>query len=139
MLYKLRTIFAWSIPVFMMHGIEEYVMGFPNADPIFGFVFQPILMMDMADAVFITFQIMLWVLLIMALLMLHGEQWQRHLLVVPGMMYLFEFHHIFEAIVRKNYYPGMFTAILFPVFAVLFWKEYLHDYRESSSNPKSSS
>lgn len=135
MFRKLRTIFAWSIPVFIAHGIEEYVMGFPDTDPIFGFAFQSILVMDTANAVFIMFQIMLWILLIVSLLMLHGEQWQRRLLLIPGIVYVFEFHHLYEAIVRQQYYPGTFTSLLFPVFAVFFWKEYSREYRQYPSEP----
>lgn len=124
MLHKLRTIFAWSIPVFIAHGIEEYLTGFTKVDRIFAFVFQPVLGMSIANGTFVVFQIMAWIFLIVCAVLLMGERWQKRLLIIPGLLYIFEVHHLIEALLRWNYYPGLLTAIIFPVFAILFWREY---------------
>ncbi|TSC59139.1 MAG: Uncharacterized protein Greene041662_646 [Candidatus Peregrinibacteria bacterium Greene0416_62] len=135
MFHRLRTIFAWSIPVFIAHGVEEYLTGFTKVDPIFAFVFQPVLRMPVANGTFVVFQVMAWILLIVCAVLLLGERWQKRLLIIPGLLYIFEMHHLIEALLRWNYYPGLLTAIVFPVFAVLFWREYFRGDRQSSSEP----
>ena len=126
MIRTLRSIFFLSIPIFIVHGIEEYVMGFTKIDPIFRFIFQPVLSMSTDQGTFLVFQIMLWLLLIVSALLLLGEKWQRRLFIIPGIFYIVEVHHLIETIMRQSYYPGSLTAIAFPVLAFFFWKEYLH-------------
>lgn len=100
--------------------------GFFRIDPSFLWVFRPILGMPVDQASFLTFQIMLWLLLIMSALLLLGKRWQRGLLAILGAVYVLEIHHLIEAIIRQSYYPGSLTAIAFPVLAFFFWREYLH-------------
>lgn len=133
MLTKLHWIFIASIPVFILHGTEEYMMGFFRIDPVFLWVFQPVLRMPADQASFLIFQIMLWLLLIVSALLLLGKRWQRCLLVIPGIIYILEMHHLIEAIMRQSYYPGSITAIAFPVLAFFFWKEYPHSSASSNS------
>ena|SRR3989338_710867 len=121
---KLPTIFFFSIPVFIAHGIEEYLTGFTDIDPIFAFVFQPIIGMSPENAGFVVFQIMIGLLLLLYALFLLDTKWLHRLLVIPGILYVLEGHHLIQAIIQRSYYSGTFTALLFPVFAVLFWKEY---------------
>ncbi|TSC78393.1 MAG: hypothetical protein G01um101433_269 [Parcubacteria group bacterium Gr01-1014_33] len=44
-------------------------------------------------------------------------------MVIPGLIYIFELHHIWKALFSWAYYPGAITATAFPVIAFLFWKE----------------
>ena len=131
MFSNLRKIFFVSIPVFIAHGIEEYVTGFPQIDSTFAFVFRPVLNMSVENGTFIVFQIMVWLLLIICWLLLLGENWQKRLIVIPGVLYIFEFHHIIEAIIRWEYYPGLFTGLAFPIFAFLFWKEVIRNFYQT--------
>ena len=120
----LRNIFLLSIPIFILHGMEEYITGFTQVDPIFLWVFRPLLDMSVNQATFLVFQIMLGVLLIVSALLILGEKWQRRMIIIPGLLYIFEFHHLYEAIIRKTYYPGLITALFFPFVAFFFWKAY---------------
>lgn len=130
MLTKLHWIFIASIPVFILHGIEEYLTGFFQIDPIFLWVFQPILGMPTEQASFIVFQIMVWVLLIVSALLLQGNRWHRRLLLIPGVLYILEAQHLIEAAWRQGYYPGSLTAIVFPILAFFFWREFVRMARQ---------
>lgn len=123
---NLRSIFLLSIPIFVVHGTEEYLTGFADVDSSFAFVFQPILKMSVAQGTFLVFQMMLWLLLIVSGLLLLGEQWQRRLLICFGIIYVLELHHIIEAAMRLEYYPGLLTSFAFPFLAFFFWKEWLY-------------
>ncbi|MBI1866523.1 MAG: HXXEE domain-containing protein [Candidatus Staskawiczbacteria bacterium] len=130
MIYKkLKTIFAISIPVFIAHGLEEYFTGFYNVDNISKFVFRLFETMTIAQATFLLFQIMIWLLLIISFLLITNEKWQLGLMIIPGLIYIFELHHIWKALVSWNYYPGMITAIAFPIVGFLFWKELLKNWK----------
>ena len=127
---RLRNIFFISIPLFIAHGIEEYLTGFTEVDSTFAFVFQPVLKMSVANGTFVVFQIMVWILLIICALLLLDESWQKRLLIIPGILYIFEIHHLIEAILRWEYYPGLLTGLAFPILAIYFWKEVIQN-----SNP----
>ncbi|MBI5794612.1 hypothetical protein HZA87_06075 [Candidatus Uhrbacteria bacterium] len=129
---RLHSIFFISIPIFIAHGIEEYLTGFAEIDSIFAFVFQAVLKMSVANGAFVVFQIMFWLLLVMSAFLLLGEHWQRRLLIIPGILYIFEIHHLIEAVLRWEYYPGLFTAFAFPLLAFFFWKERLHPAYQSA-------
>lgn len=127
---RLKTIFALSIPLFIAHGIEEFVTHFYDTDAwdqaIFGNLFGNL---STHGATFVTFQIMFWLLLIISFLLLLGEKWQFRILAIAGLIYVFELHHIYKAIMAGGYYPGVVTALLFPVIGFFFWKEWLKLYK----------
>lgn len=129
---KLKTIFLLSIPVFVAHGIEEFATHFYDTDAwdqaIFGTLFGNL---SIHGATFVTFQIMLWLLLIVSSLLLAGEKWQFRMLAIAGLVYVFELHHIIKAVSVGGYYPGLVTALVFPVIAILFWREWLRIYKSN--------
>lgn len=120
---KLQQILVLAIPLFIVHGLEEYATGFYTIDPIFKFFFQAFGGMTVFQATFLLFQIMFWSLLVFSALLISGKRWQLWLLSILGIIFFFEIHHIIEAIFRWQYYPGMITATLFPVVGIFYWKE----------------
>jgi hypothetical protein len=127
---KLKTIFALSIPIFIAHGLEEYLVGFYNVDNIFKFVFRPFEIMTVLQATFLLFQIMIWLLLIISFLLISNEKWKLRLMIIPGLVYIFELHHIWKALILWDYYPGVITAIIFPIIGFLFWKELFKNWKK---------
>ena len=121
---KLKTIFGLSVPLFIAHGLEEYFTGFYDIDSHFLYVFRPILYMPMNQGVFLTFQIMIWLLFIFSFLLVSGIKWQLRLMLLLGFGYFYEMHHIYKAIAVGGYYPGVITALGFPFFTYFFWKEF---------------
>ena len=120
---RLKNIFALSIPLFIAHGIEEILTGFYNIDSQAEFWFGNLNSLPVAQATFILFQIMIWLLLIVGYLLLLGPKWQLRLMFIPGVVLVYELHHLYKAFEVGGYYPGLITALLFPIIAFFFWKE----------------
>ena len=127
--HKLKVITGLSIGVFIIHGIEEYLTGFHHVDTTFKFIFSPFFSMDMEQALFLSFKVMLWLFLIIVFLLLQGKRWRFTLLGILGLFLIIELHHIVKAFVAFDYYPGLFSAALFPVLAFFFWKEWVRVFR----------
>lgn len=121
----LKTIFAVSVPVFIAHGIEEFLTHFYDIDSHDQAIFGLFSSLSTHGAMFVVFQIMFLLLLIISLLLLMGNKWQFYTLSLIGIVYVYELHHIIKAISVGGYYPGLYTSLAFPVLAVLFWKEWL--------------
>ena len=126
---KLKTIFAISIPLFIAHGVEEIMTGFYSVDAWDAYLFQPFAQLSLHGVMFVTFQLMLWLLLIVSLALLSGDRWRFRMLAVIGVVYVFELHHVFKAILAGGYYPGLITSLAFPVIAYFFWKEWIAVYK----------
>ena len=95
---KLKTIFYISIPVFIAHGLEELFNGFYSVDWSFKFVFGFLNTMTVPQATFLVFQIMLWLAFIVFAFLIASEKWRLRLMLLPGIIYIFEFHHIWKAL-----------------------------------------
>lgn len=128
---KLKNLFLLSAILFILHGTEELIMGFYNIDPqvkaMLGFVEK----MTPLHAAFLIFQIMLWLLLVVSYLLLQGEKWQLRLMVIPGLVMTYELYHIYKAIALGSYYPGLITALFFPIIGYFFWKELVKNYKST--------
>lgn len=125
---KLKTVFLISIPVFIAHGLEEYFNGFYNVDSSFKFFFHYFETMSVPQATFLLFQIMIWLLLIVSFLLILNGKWQLRLMVVLGLIYIFELHHLWKAFISWSYYPGAITSIAFLIIGFVFWKELLKEF-----------
>ena len=122
---RLKVIFGISIPLFILHGIEEFVTHFYDIDTHDQAIFGLLSSLSTHGATFVAFQIMLWLLLIVSLLLLMGGKWQFYTLALAGVIYVYELHHIYKAIAVGGYYPGLYTALAFPVIGFFFWNEWL--------------
>jgi len=126
---KLKTIFYISIPIFITHGLEEIFNGFYNIDwstkLVIGFLNE----MSVPQATFIVFQVMIWLSFIVFAFLIASEKWRLRLLILPGIIYIFELHHLWKAFESWSYYPGAITAIAFPVVGFMFWKELLNNFK----------
>lgn len=127
--HKLKLLFTFSIPLFIAHGIEEILTGFYQVDAWDAFLFQPFAQLSLHGVMFVTFQFMLWLTLVIGLLMLQSERMRLYMLGVAGLVYLFELHHVVKAVIVGGYYPGLVTALLFPPLAYFFWREWVRNYQ----------
>ena len=126
---RLKIIFALSIPLFIAHGIEEIMTGFYKLDAWDEWIFGLLSFTSIHEAMFATFQVMLWLALIVFLLSLFGERARFYLLAFAGIIYVFELHHPIKAALAGGYYPGLVTSLVFPVIAYFFWREWLKIYK----------
>ena len=129
---RLKNIFLLSVPVFIVHGIEELITGLYKVDSHVQFMFEYFYRLPTPQGIFLLFQIMLWFILIISAFLISGEKWQLRLIFIPGLVYIYELHHLWKALMVKGYYPGLITALAFPVIAFFFWKELLRCFRHQS-------
>lgn len=122
---KLKLIFGLSIPVFIAHGVEEYMTHFNEINPPDQAIFGLLSSLPNHGATFVAFQLMFWLILIVSLLLLLGGRLQFYTFSIIGVVFLYEIHHIIKAVVGQSYYPGVYTSLAFPVFAALFWREWV--------------
>ena len=122
---RLKTIFGLSILLFIAHGVEEFLTHFYDIDTHNQAIFGALSGLSTHGATFVVFQVMLWLMLTTAFLLLLGEKWRFNVLAVVGLVYLYEFHHIYKAVLVGGYYPGLVTALAFPIVAFFFWNEWL--------------
>jgi len=128
---KLKRLFLISIPIFITHGLEEYFTDFYNIDSFSKFVFGYFKSMSVYQATFLLFQIMIWLLLIISFLLISGNKWQLRLMVIPGLLYVFEFQHIIKALESSSYYSGLITSLLFPIIGFFYWKELINHFKQN--------
>lgn len=125
---KLKIIFIISIPVFIAHGLEEFLNDFYNIDwstkLVFGFLNE----MSVPQATFLVFQIMLWLALIIFAFLIASDKWRLRLMLLPGIIFLVELHHPWSVITSWDYYPGAISAIPLLILGFLFWKELLKNF-----------
>ena len=126
---KLKNIFLLSIALFIAHGTEEIWNGFYNIDSHSKFLFNALNLLPTPQATFTLFQIMLWLLLIVSYLLILGPKWQLRLMVIPGLIFIYELHHLYKAISVGGYYPGLITAIPLYIIGFFFWKELIKNYK----------
>jgi len=126
---RLKNIFALSIPLFIAHGMEEILTGFYNIDSQAEFWFGNLNSLPVAQATFILFQIMIWLLLIVGYLLLLGPKWQLRLMFIPGIVFIYELQHLYKAFEVGGYYPGLITAVPLYIVGFLFWKELIKNYK----------
>lgn len=124
---KLQKLFLLSIPVFIFHGLEEYLTGFYTIDNVSRFFFGYAGNMTSLQSSFLTFQVMIGILMIVAYLLL-TRRWVLQIATFFGLLFFFELHHFVKAISVGGYYPGLITALFFPILGFLYWKELLKEW-----------
>lgn len=125
---KLKNLFYISIPLFIIHGLEELLNGFYNVDRSVKFTFGFLYEMPVPQATFWVFQIMLWLALVVFAFLITSEKWRLRLALLPGIIFIIELHHPWSAIVSWSYYPGLISSIPVLVVGFLFWKELLKSF-----------
>jgi len=126
---KLKKIFLISIIVFIAHGIEEFLTEFTKIDFSYRYIMNLLTPLGFDLAVGWTFQVLLWLLLIVAyLLMINKRSITLALLTIWGLVFIFEFHHIYKTLTIGSYYPGLITALIFVGIGVWFWRELLKEF-----------
>ena len=120
---RFKWIFFLSVFLFIFHAIEEYITGFYAIDSHVAFVFgwfEPFLSFQ---STFIFFQLLLWAFLFATYFFLLDGKWGTAVAVIIGLVFIYELDHLYKAATVGGYYPGLWTALLFPVFGFFYWRE----------------
>ena len=115
---RLKNILLLSIPLYIIHAVEEYSTGLLREDHFFQWASN--ITKVSANTVYVVEQILLLVVLVWAIY--KPKPW---LLVGVGLLYIYELVHITRAISVMGYYPGLITALFFPVIGYFYWAELL--------------
>ncbi|MDQ3075790.1 MAG: HXXEE domain-containing protein [bacterium] len=126
---KLKNIFLLSTFLLILHGLEEIFTGFYKNDSHVAFIFGKLATLPTMQALFILFQIMLWLMLVISYLFLLGPKWHLRLMFIPGLVFVYELHHLYQALSVGGYYPGLLTAIPIYITGFFFWRELLKNYK----------
>ncbi len=123
---KLKTIFLISIPVIVVHGLEEYFTGFYKVDLSYRYMFGGI---SDLPSVFLIYQIVIWSLLILVYFFF-TKSWIKWILVLIGVIYIAELQHLIMTIISKQYYPGTITSIGIATIGFFILKELLTNFKK---------
>lgn len=132
---NLMVLTAASIVFLIIHAVEEYRSGFPEMDRSFGWIVHTFRGMQFDQAVFILYQIALILALIVIFAVVFVRFSSLVLLVLIGLILIFESTHIIAAIFVGGYYPGLYTAFISPILSVLYWLRLIFDFRSRQLPP----
>ncbi len=130
---KLKTILKIAFLISIAHGLEEYITGFYKIDKSY---LISIGRLSTTGNAFLVYQLVFWLLFLMLLILTHKEKKVFGLIILVGILMTLEVQHLYEAIVRFEYYPGLWTSLLFIPAAFLFWKELLKQRWFLSDKPE---
>jgi hypothetical protein len=123
---KFMQIFIWATGWIVAHWLEEILTWFAHVDMSYLWLFRPLLEMNIQDALFILYQILIWsILLIWWIFLFWKAKLKLFLLYILWVILFLELHHVVEAIIRWEYYPWMLTALLLPIIGYYYWKNLL--------------
>jgi hypothetical protein len=114
---KLKTILLISIPLFALHGLEEYFFKFYLLDPSFAWVGN--IFNYTPATIFLAEQVLGLFLLLLTIYKPH-----KVLLVIVGLIFIIEVSHPMIAIF-SHLYAGLFTSIPLIFLGILYWKNFL--------------
>lgn len=122
---RLKRITFLSAMAMILHGVEEIHQHFYHHYTLFRTLSR---MFDSKEeALFVAFQITLWGLLLLFYALTLSEKWRFRVMMIFGVILLYENQHIFRAMVQREYYPGLITAlIILPLTLAFWWEIYLH-------------
>lgn len=124
---KLKILTAFAIALLYLHAYEETITGFPESDIFFVWIGQAFLN-PTTEAYWVS-HIMWFVLLAVSFLLIIGGKWTLRILSLFSLVLLVELHHVAKAILyQKLYYPGMITALVFPILGFFYWGELIKNW-----------
>lgn len=124
----MKQLTLFSLALIFAHGIEEIITGFWKVDSVL-MVFNERLE-SIPHAVYWASHVSFWLFLIPMFLLVLGGKWTLRVLALFGVIFIIEIHHILGAIfVTHGYYPGLLTAILYPIVGFFYWKELIKHSR----------
>jgi hypothetical protein len=132
---RLKTIILLSVLMMIIHGMEEIYQGFYETYAFFANVSR--MFSTKEEALFIGFQVTWWAALILFFVLLVSESWRLRMVLLFGLVLLYENQHIYHAILERRYYPGLISALLILPLSVAFWWEIYSQYRVAGKKSRS--
>ncbi len=128
---ELTTLFALALAVYLPHIAEEALTGMHD-DPGIVLALSPLAGLSPRHAVYLTFQVMMLVTLVTALLVSRGGKPRLLVLAVLGVSLLGEAHHLVHALFTLQYNSGLVTSLPMPVVGVILLRRVLREWATPS-------
>lgn len=126
---KFKKIFLLGLALIYLHGIEEILFGFWKVDSVL--MTWNDFLVSIPQAVYYASHIAWWILLIPIALLVVGGRWSLAGLALFGIVWFIEIHHLVGAIfITHSYYPGMVTALLYPIVGVFYYRELIQNFKK---------
>lgn len=132
---KLKKITVIAIIMIYVHGLEEIIIGFWKVDSLL-MIWNGYLT-SIPQAVYFASHVYWWLMLVPILLLVLGGKWALRGLALFGVIFLIEIHHLVGALISWSYYPGLITALFYPIVGFFYWKELIRTFRDSGTKKKS--
>lgn len=125
---KLNKIFLLSLVLIGLHGLEEIMTGFQYQDSFM--IFGGNLFSTKTEVFYWSSHMMFWLLLIISFLLIQGKKWVLRLMALFGLIFFVEIHHLIKAFLIGSYYPGMITAVFYPILGFFYWRQLLKEWKQ---------
>ena len=127
---RTNLLFLVALVLVYLHGLEESLTGFQHIDSF----------MELGGRVFSTssenfywFSHFTWWLVVpIIFLVFRKKPIILPLLAVFGSVFFIEIHHLVKALLVQAYYPGMITALIYPIFGVYFYRELIRKWKHKT-------
>lgn len=125
---RLENLFLISLLLIYAHGLEENLTGFPYID---SFMVIGAQYFGTTPEIFYWASHFIWWLSVPLLFLLFRKtRILLFLLTLFSLVFVTEIHHTIKAILAKSYYPGLITALFYPIMGYFFWDELIKNWRK---------
>lgn len=125
---KFQNILLIIIALFILHAIEEWYTEMFNVD--WFFMRSASFFHTTSETVFLIFELIWCTFLIILFWGILKGKWRFPIMILLGIILLFETQHLISAILAWGYYPGSITSLMLLAVTPIFWKEVIHFYRD---------
>lgn len=126
---KLKHIFLLSLLLIYSHGLEEIINGFQFSD---SFMIYGANIFNTTAEIFYWFSHLIWWISLPILFFLFNKKRLGLLLLtLYGLVFFIELHHPIKGLLAGSYYPGMITAMFYPIFGVFYWRQIIKDWKST--------
>ena len=124
---SLRKLFLISLLLIYAHGVEEIINGFQHLDSFM--VYGANLFNTTPEIFYWVSHLIWWIFLPMLFLLFNKSRLGLLLLTLYGFVFIIELHHPIKGFLARNYYPGMITALFYPIYGIFYWKQVARDWK----------
>ena len=126
---RLNNLFLITLIPIYLHGIEEILTGFSHIDSFM--VIGSHFFNTSSEQFYWVSHIIFWLLLPVLYLFFYKTKVALFLFSLFGLFFIVELHHIYKAVLIKNYYPGLITSLAYPVIGFFYIKELIKIWRKN--------
>ncbi len=125
--HQLKRIFLSSLVLIYAHGLEEIIGGFQHFDSFM--IFGAKYLGTTPETFYWISHLIWWISLPVLFFLFNKSRLGLALMSLYGLVFIVELHHPIKGFLVGRYYPGMITALLYPVFGFFYWRQIINDWK----------